>query len=180
MLRPNRSARVSSVLAPSTAEPPRATEFANAVAGRAKAAAGRLLGLSLPRFLAVGCIGLTTDVTMFSLASAGGVSDALARSASLAIATLVTWRLNRRFTFAASGRRAPAEVARYVAVALGAQGFNLALFLAIRSFAPALPALLALGASGAMAAVASFAGQSLITFRGRLSGAAPAFFGARP
>jgi putative flippase GtrA len=135
------------------------------------------LGLSLPRFLAVGCVGLTLDAAVFSVFSAAGSPDALARTVSLAAATLLTWRLNRRFTFGSSGRAAHAEATRYVCVALGAQGFNLALFLALRSLAPALPPLLALLTSAVFAAGASFAGQSLLTFRSRLAGAAPATSG---
>jgi hypothetical protein len=84
---------------------------------------------------------------VFSLCSAAGASDAAARLVSLAIATVVTWRLNRRFTFNPSGRGNHAEALRYAVVALCAQGFNLAVFLAIRALIPALPALGALGVS---------------------------------
>lgn len=139
----------------------------------------RCLALSLPRFLAVGCIGLSSDAAVFSLCSAAGASDAAARLVSLSIGTFVTWQLNRRFTFRASGRRAHAEGLRYAAVALCAQGFNLAVFLGLRSLVPALPALGALGASAVLAAGFSFTGQSLVTFRSRLSQAAPVSFGVK-
>jgi putative flippase GtrA len=105
---------------------------------------------------------------VFSLCSAAGASDAAARLVSLAIATVVTWRLNRRFTFNPSGRGNHAEALRYAVVALCAQGFNLAVFLAIRALIPALPALGALGVSAVLATGFSFTGQSLVTFRARL------------
>jgi putative flippase GtrA len=133
----------------------------------------RLSALTLPRFLAVGCVGLTADALVFSACSAAGSPDALARIASLAVATVLTWRLNRRFTFRSSGRAAHAEAARYVGVALCAVGLNLALFLTLRTLAPALPALVALFTSAVFAAGFSFAGQSLVTFRSGLAGTAP-------
>jgi putative flippase GtrA len=129
--------------------------------------------MSLPRFLVVGSVGLTVDALVFSACSASGSPDALARIVSLAVATILTWRLNRRFTFRSSGRAAHAEAVRYVCVALCAVGLNLAVFLTLRSLAPALPALLALFTSAVFAAGFSFAGQSLVTFRSRLGGTAP-------
>ena len=140
----------------------------------------RLLALSLPRFLAVGCLGLTADALVFSACSAAGAPDALARILSLSCATLLTWRLNRRFTFRSSGRRAHAEAARYVGVALCAVAFNLTVFLTIRSLAPVLPALAALFASAVFAAGFSFAGQSLVTFRSGLVGQSPVAPGVAP
>jgi putative flippase GtrA len=147
-------------------------------AGDALKALVRLtLGFTLPRFLAVGCLGLGSDALVFSGCSAAGASDALARIVSLSIATLLTWRLNRRFTFEASGRRPHSEAARYAAVALCAQGFNLVVFLALRGLAPAMPALLAIVLSAVLAASFSFTGQSLLTFRARLAGTAPTLSG---
>ena len=164
---------MSSVLAPSTSLAPRGGTPALGSRLAVPPLARRVLALSLPRFLAVGCVGLTADATVFSAFSAAGSPDALARLASLAAATLLTWRLNRRFTFQSSGRRAHAEAARYVGVALCAVGLNLALFLTLRALAPSLPALLALFTSAVFAAGFSFAGQSLVTFRSRLVGTAP-------
>lgn len=124
----------------------------------------RLLRHALPRFLLVGCVGLATDAAGYSVLAASGASDGPARALSLAVATLVTWRLNRRFTFAASGRRSLGEGARYAGVALCSQGFNWGLFLGIRATVPALPPLAALALSAASAAAFSFAGQTLVTF----------------
>ncbi|NNM74929.1 GtrA family protein [Enterovirga aerilata] len=121
----------------------------------------------LPRFLAVGGIGFSVDAFVFSLAAAAGAADWLARAVSLAVATIVTWRLNRRFTFRPSGRRSEAEAMRYAGVALCAQALNYGLFLALRAVAPALWPVAALAASAGSAAGFSFAGQALVTFRPR-------------
>jgi putative flippase GtrA len=58
---------------------------------------------------------------------------------------------------------------RYAAVALCAQGFNLAVFLGIRLLAPTLPPLGALGVSAILATGFSFTGQTLVTFQGSWS-----------
>ena len=116
-------------------------------------------------FLAVGGLGLAVDAALFSLLQASGGPRPVARAASLGCATLVTFGLNRRFTFAARGRRG-GDLARYAAVTSLAQGFSYGLFLALSAAAPALPALSALLAAAAAATVLSFAGQRLFTFRG--------------
>ena len=168
---------MSRVLAPNTTCPPVA-QHAVARAGDALTASVRLmLGLTLPRFLAVGSLGLGSDALVFSACSAAGAGDAVARIVSLSLATMLTWRLNRRFTFEASGRQPHSEAARYAAVALCAQAFNLVVFLALRGLAPAVPALLASAFSAVLAAGFSFTGQSLLTFRARLAGTAPKLSG---
>ena len=55
----------------------------------------------------------------------------LARLVSLALATLVTWRLNRALTFDRSGRRTGEEAMRYAAVAASAQAVSYAVFAAL-------------------------------------------------
>lgn len=116
-------------------------------------------------FLAVGGLGLAVDAALLSLLQALDVSRPAARAASLGCATLVTFGLNRRVTFAAAGRRG-GELARYACVTLVAQGFSYGSFLALSAAAPALPTLSALLAAAAAAALLSFAGQRLFTFRG--------------
>lgn len=122
----------------------------------------------LPRFLLVGCAGLVCDAAAFSTLSSLSAPDFVARALSLAAATLLTWQLNRRFTFAASGHRAHAEAWRYASVAMGVQGFNYALFLILRSVAPSAPSLGALLVSAGAAAGLSFASQSIVTFGAQL------------
>src|ERR1700685_943116 len=73
------------------------------------------------RFLGVGGLGLITDLAVFTLIIAHTPHPLLARLVSLAIATLVTWRLNRALTFDRSGRHSADEAMRYAAVAASAQ-----------------------------------------------------------
>ena len=124
--------------------------------------------LNIVRFITVGMIGLTADATIFSLASYRGLEDALARALSLGAATILTWRLNRRFTFGNSARRQTFEGSCYTAVALCAQGLNYAAFLALRTLLPEMPALFALFCGAAIAAGFSYTGQRFFTFRGRI------------
>src|ERR1700676_2387220 len=65
------------------------------------------------RFIVVGCAGLATDLTVFTLIAAFGHHPLAVRLVSLGVATLVTWRLNRAFTFARSNRAQTDEALRY-------------------------------------------------------------------
>jgi len=109
-------------------------------------------------------VGLLTDAAVFSALHRGDLADAAARLLSLATATTVTWRLNRAFTFGASGRSALVESSRYTLVALVAQGFNYSLFLTLRALLPEWPALAALLVSAGSAALLSFTGQRFFSF----------------
>ncbi len=93
------------------------------------------------------------------------LSMEVARAVSLALATLVTWFLNRLFTFDPSGRDPLRELVRYVAVAIVAQGFNYGLFLALVRFDAGAHPLICLVVSAVATAALSFTGQSLIAFR---------------
>ena len=55
------------------------------------------------RFLSVGSVGLITDMAVFTLVIGAGIHPLAARIVSLAVATVVTWRLNRALTFDAAG-----------------------------------------------------------------------------
>ena len=125
------------------------------------------------RFLAVGLVGLTVDTVAFQLALAAGLEPAWARLCSLAVATMVTWTLNRRFTFARTGRRRRVELARYAVVTTGAQGFSYGVFLTLITVAPALDPQLSMWIGAGLAAVGSYLGQRLFTFAAVPAGAAP-------
>jgi putative flippase GtrA len=91
----------------------------------------RALAERLPRpvrFLAVGGLGLLTDIGSFTLILHFGIPPLLARVISLSLATLVTWRLNRALTFDRSGRRQHREAVRYAAVTAVAQGTSYVVF----------------------------------------------------
>jgi putative flippase GtrA len=121
------------------------------------------------RFLAVGVGGLAVDSAVFMALHTQSAPRPAARAISLAAATLVTWLLNRAFTFQASERSRRSELGRYGLVALGAQGFNYALFLSLGAMLPQVHPLPLILVSAAAAAVFSYAGQRFFTF-----GVAPA------
>jgi putative flippase GtrA len=83
------------------------------------------------RFLGVGALGLTTDICMFTILMGFTPRPLLMRLFSLAVATLVTWRLNRALTFDRSGRHQGEEAMRYAAVTATAQGTSYAIFAAL-------------------------------------------------
>jgi len=119
------------------------------------------------RFLSVGGLGLIVDLAVLTLLIGHGFHPLAARLVSLAVATLVTWRLNRALTFARSGRRQADEAMRYAAVAATAQTVSYGLFAAaVLALPNAVPQLAAIG--GAMAgAFVSYGGQALFAFRPR-------------
>jgi putative flippase GtrA len=121
--------------------------------------------LSRPlRFLAVGGLGITTDIGFFTLSSAHGAHPLIARVLSLGVATLVTWRLNRHLTFERSGRNQSSEAMRYLAVTLVAQATSYAVFaLLVVTIMPTLPQL-AIVVGAAIAALVSYNGHRLIAF----------------
>ncbi|WP_406856049.1 GtrA family protein [Alsobacter sp. KACC 23698] len=116
------------------------------------------------RFLGVGAVGLAADATIFSVLDARHMAPEISRAISLGVATCITWRLNRAFTFAASGRRAPVEALRYTAVALLAQGLSYGVFLTLVYGVPALPRLFDLLVGAGLAAFAGFAGHKFFAF----------------
>jgi putative flippase GtrA len=117
------------------------------------------------RFLSVGAVGLITDLAVFTIVLGHGLHPLLARLVSLAIATVVTWRLNRALTFDRSGHHPSREVMRYAVVAGCAQAVSYATFaiLVVTVFA-AMPQL-AVIVGAAVAALVSYNGQALFTFR---------------
>jgi putative flippase GtrA len=119
------------------------------------------------RFLGVGGLGLITDLAVFTLIIAQTPHPLLARLASLAIATLVTWRLNRALTFDHSGRRTADEAMRYAAVAASAQAVSYAVFAALIVTVLAAMPQLAVIVGAACGALVSYSGQALFAFRPR-------------
>lgn len=127
----------------------------------------RLIG-ALPRpfrFLAVGGVGLTTDLAVLTLLLAYWPHPLLARLVSLAVATLMTWRLNRALTFDRSGRPQGEEAMRYLAVTAVAQGTSYAVFAALvlngLAFFPQAAAV----AGAVVGALIAYTGHRLVSFR---------------
>jgi putative flippase GtrA len=118
----------------------------------------------LIRFLSVGVGGLSVDLAILWLLEQAGVGHAVARVGSLGAATLVTWALNRQFTFGDSGRRTRVELGRYCLVALTAQSVNYLVFLAACAAAPSLPHAQAAVIGAVVATGFSYTGQRFFTF----------------
>ena len=140
--------------------------------GAAAAAAAddpvRRLAATLPRpirFLAVGGLGLVTDLAVFTLIIAHSPHLLWARLVSLAVATLLTWRLNRALTFDCSGRRPADEAMRYAVVAGAAQTVSYTVFAGlVVTILAAMPQLAVLVGATAGALV-SYGGQAVFAFR---------------
>jgi putative flippase GtrA len=127
----------------------------------------RRLAERLPRpfrFLAVGGLGLVTDFCVFTILLGYAPRPLLMRLASVGVATLVAWRLNRALTFDSSGRRQSDEAWRYGVVTLAAQGTSYAVFAAlVLTVLGALPQV-ALVVGAAVGAVVSYNGHRLFSF----------------
>jgi putative flippase GtrA len=119
------------------------------------------------RFLAVGGLGLITDLAVFTAIIAHSANPLAARAVSLAVATLVTWRLNRALTFDRSGRRPADEAIRYATVAAAAQALSYAVFavfvVTVLGTIPQLAVLI----GAAAGALVSYSGQAIFAFRPR-------------
>ena len=128
----------------------------------------------LTAFLSVGVTGLAVHMTLvgvlthlFAQASGApqtGVARSFAWWIALAVATFVTWRLNRRFTFAATGKASGSEVRRYVLVTLVAQGISFSVFKLVGAFLPGFPPSLAVLPGAVVATLFSYTGQRFFTF----------------
>lgn len=119
------------------------------------------------RFLGVGSLGLVTDFCVFTILNGYAGRPLLMRLASIAAATLVTWRLNRALTFEHSGRHPGEEAMRYAIVTATAQGTSYAIFAAlILTVLGALPqAALVIGS--AVGALVAYNGHRLFAFAPR-------------
>jgi putative flippase GtrA len=117
------------------------------------------------RFLGVGGLGLITDLAVFTVAVSHGLHPLLARVVSLAVATVVTWRLNRALTFDHSGRRPAEEAMRYAVVAASSQAMSYAVFAGLVITVFAATPQLAVIAGAACGALVSYSGQKLFAFR---------------
>jgi putative flippase GtrA len=116
------------------------------------------------RFLIVGGLGLITDIGCFTLILHYGIPPLIARLISLAVATLVTWRLNRALTFDASGRRQNREAVRYATVTAVAQGTSYLVFAVLTLTVLAALPQLAIIAGAAAGALLSYNGHRLFAF----------------
>ena len=121
------------------------------------------------RFLGVGGLGLTTDFCVFTILIGYQPRPLLMRLASLALATLVTWRLNRALTFDQSGRAQHDEAMRYAMVTAVSQGTSYAVFaaLVLTAFGALPQAALVIGA--VVGAIVGYNGHRLFAFAPRVA-----------
>jgi putative flippase GtrA len=104
------------------------------------------------------------DVGVFTGLIAVAPRPLLMRLASLGVATLVTWRLNRALTFARSGRHQGEEALRYAVVTAASQGTSYAVFAAlVLTVFAALPQAAVL-AGAVVGAVIGYNGHRLFAF----------------
>ncbi len=118
------------------------------------------------RFLLVGGTGFLADAGVLTLLLAAfpELGPFGARLISISLAMLLTWGLNRSFSFGPSSRGLAAEGARYGGVSMAASLLNYAAYSAALLLLPGLPPLLALAAGSAAAISFSFTGYSRLVF----------------
>jgi putative flippase GtrA len=141
---------------------------------RAVGAAMALLGQldpSLLRFGVVGCIGFVVDYTVLQLlVTAVGMDAKLAQIPAFGVAVLVTWMLNRVWTFNAAGRDSKVrQAALYIGVQCVGAGTNYVVFTGLLLIAPDLKAWLVipLGIGAIVAMGLTFLGSKYLAFRER-------------
>ncbi len=115
-------------------------------------------------FLSIGLVGLAIDSLCYALIFGMCKHAALSRFASLCLATPVTWALNRRLTFSATGRTKRLEALRYGVVTGAAQSFNLFFFMFLRWMRPDIADQWLIITSAVTAAALSFSGHFLFSF----------------
>ncbi len=120
------------------------------------------------RFVAVGAIGFLVDALVLAMAYHWlGWAALPARALSFSVAVLITWQLNRHFTFTAARRLTPmAELVRYLGANLVGLAINAGCYvLLVVSFAwlEARP-ILALIPAALLAAIVSYRGYSHYVF----------------
>lgn len=127
------------------------------------------------RFLGVGTVGLLTDLSIFTIIARHGFDPLLVRLLSLSCATVVTWRLNRAFTFDRSGRHQGHEAMRYAIVTTTAQGTSYVVFAILVLTVLGGLSQVALLIGAAVGAIISYNGHRLFAFapRRRVDASAP-------
>lgn len=116
----------------------------------------------LLRFGMVGGVGFAVDAGVLLALTALGGAPLLMRVLSFAAAVVVTWALNRRWTFAATEQRGR-EFLAYLTVQSGGMVVNFAVFAAVLTWTAQTP-LIALAAGSALATAVNFTGARIWVF----------------
>ena len=151
------------------------------------------LGLPIPRglhkFLGVGLVGLIThtgvftllyrlnaeplldklhgvlgDSWLFHMSRTMNAEHSFAWLIGLIVATTITWTLNRKLTFAKTGRRLHEEVFRYAVVTIVSQTVAFLVFHGLVELAKFIPAPVDVVIGAGVATIFSYVGQRFFTF----------------
>lgn len=119
----------------------------------------------LTRFVFAGGVGFLADAAVLAfLLAFTPLGPFFARILSICFALTVTWMLNRRLTFAPSGRGVVREGARYGGVGLSTSLINFLVYSALLYLMPTTPPLAALAVASLAATALSFMGYSRFVF----------------
>ncbi len=119
----------------------------------------------LKRFGAVGIIGFVADAAVLSTLVHQGLDPFSSRIVSMTFAAIVTWRLNRMFTFGPSKTSQASEGARYGLVVVVSSVVNYLIYAGIMLSLPNLIPAIALATSTAISMWVSYFGFSRHAFR---------------
>ena len=127
------------------------------------------LGLPLPRslilFVCVGLTGLVVHTLVFSaLFHPKLLNKSESWLAALVVATIVTWSLNRKLTFRATGRNSGWEIVRYTLVTIVSQAVSYGVFMGLTDTLPHMAPQLWLIFGAVVATAFSYTGQRFFTF----------------
>jgi len=129
----------------------------------------RVASHSFPRFVVVGTVGFLVDACVLKgLVVLAGVDPVIARFFSFSTALFSTWALNRAWSFAAArSDKVLREAGRYILVQLTGGAVNLAVYVALVRWVPALHgAVIWPLAAGSIAGMGvNYAGARLVVFR---------------
>ncbi len=111
-----------------------------------------------------GVLALLVDIIVLQGLIELAVSPYLARTISIPAAIFTAWQFNRRFTFAASGRKMADEGLRYALVAALAVSINYGVYAGLIAFMPDLWPVKAAAAGAAVSMWVSFFGYQAFAF----------------
>ena len=116
-------------------------------------------------FAVAGLSGFVVDAGLTEALAGFGVSPYLGRILAVAIAIVVTYTINRNFTWKERRSPVPGRRARYLAVSLVSIAANYLVFAAALALLPGLRPLLAVAAGTGVGMVMNFAGYSRFVFK---------------
>jgi putative flippase GtrA len=116
------------------------------------------------RFVAVGSLGLATNIAVFTIVWMLGVPSLTAGLLALVTAKILTWRLKSAFTFDRTGRPQREEAMRYAVVTAVAQGTSYAVFVVLALTVLVRLPQAAIVAGAAVGALISYNGHRLFAF----------------